>query len=436
MKATTFAFGTIAVIVGISVAEARPCVESPSTLVSCVTVDRESDVILSVTVDDEVQNRALDAVAALSVRVDDQSVEELLIFPGTGRRLYDAVVGPLLPGRHEVSLQPSAYWPAPKSRVHGLNVRTVRETDSDYLLVRHAPAIWARADTIGQATDLLLTMFVERTDETVDSTTLVYSSIFSNEDGGTSTRALMARWGRTTDIEWMYRVRLSSGRTTGEQYQAANHDTRAFEGAHLGSHPLVLVATLNNVFADRGRTPVLFRPVPRGVDLATSTRESVMDAEPWMYRVMSRELAAEGKIRENGHAATAVTVDDPRSYVFVEGELTLRNAAAAATVQYDQGTWRASHLGMADLAVARNEFVRVAVPGDGKAPRAVGWTCLARTEPSPSESPPGEATCRVRLVRAFRLDSEYRVQPIALEPTEFQLSPGEMRAVSVTAQPH
>ena len=32
--------------------------------------------------------------------------------------------------------------------------------------------------------------------------------IWSNEDGGTNTPALMARWGRTTDIEWIYRVVL------------------------------------------------------------------------------------------------------------------------------------------------------------------------------------------------------------------------------------
>ena len=36
--------------------------------------------------------------------------------------------------------------------------------------------------------------------------TIEYTMIWSNEDGGTNTPALMARWGRTTDIEWIYRV--------------------------------------------------------------------------------------------------------------------------------------------------------------------------------------------------------------------------------------
>ena len=41
---------------------------------------------------------------------------------------------------------------------------------------------------------------------------LQYTAIFSNEDGGTSTRALMARWGRTTDIEYIYRAWLDASR--------------------------------------------------------------------------------------------------------------------------------------------------------------------------------------------------------------------------------
>ena len=55
--------------------------------------------------------------------------------------------------------------------------------------------------------------------------------IWSNEDGGTNTPALMARWGRTTDIEWIYRVVLApDGRIVSEHYQAPNHETKAFTG--------------------------------------------------------------------------------------------------------------------------------------------------------------------------------------------------------------
>ena len=60
----------------------------------------------------------------------------------------------------------------------------------------HAPALWLRSDTIGTATDLPLAMYAE--DMRVDGTgVLRYTIIFSNEDGGTATPALLARWGRT-----------------------------------------------------------------------------------------------------------------------------------------------------------------------------------------------------------------------------------------------
>lgn len=53
---------------------------------------------------------------------------------------------------------------------------------------------------------------------------LEYSLVWSNEDGGTDTPALMARWGRSTDIEWIYRVEVdqAGNRVPGTAvYQAA-----------------------------------------------------------------------------------------------------------------------------------------------------------------------------------------------------------------------
>lgn len=433
MKTLSIAVGAWFLVAPHPAVQTPPCVDSPANLVACASADRETDAIVSVTIDDVVQNGAADPVAALAILLDKRPVEELLIFPGTGRRSYSAIVGPLPPGPHEISLRPSTVWPAPKARVHDLGLRLVRETDPDFLAVHHAPGVWARADTIGKATDVLLGMYVERRQEPNGSDALTYSVIFSNEDGGTSTRALMARWGRTTDIEWMYTVRLSSGRVASEEYQARDHDTRTFEGTHVGSHAILLVATLNNVFADRGRTSVLLRPVPKVVDLTAATRESVMDAEPWMYRVMSRELSAESKIREDARWPVTM-IDDPRAYVYVEAEMTLQNATAAATVQDDRGVWRSSHLGLADLTVARDGFVRVAVPTEGTTPQSIGWTCLPKAASAPAVAPTSFSSCRIRLLRALRLDPEYRVQPFALAPADFQLKQGEMRAVTLTSR--
>ena len=55
--------------------------------------------------------------------------------------------------------------------------------------------VFARKNTIGKFSDIPLVLYAERLVED-GHPLLQYTMIFSNEDGGTSTRALMARWGR------------------------------------------------------------------------------------------------------------------------------------------------------------------------------------------------------------------------------------------------
>jgi hypothetical protein len=48
-----------------------------------------------------------------------------------------------------------------------------------------------------------------------------YSVIISNEDGGTATPALMARWERTTDIELIYEVEMDGTRVVRDRFPGA-----------------------------------------------------------------------------------------------------------------------------------------------------------------------------------------------------------------------
>src|SRR5919107_403390 len=72
--------------------------------------------------------------------------------------------------------------------------------------------------TIDDSNDLPLAMYAEDT-RSDGPGVLRYSVIFSNEDGGTATPALLARWGRTTDIEMMYEEDWSEGRMVTAHYQ-------------------------------------------------------------------------------------------------------------------------------------------------------------------------------------------------------------------------
>jgi len=107
--------------------------------------------------------------------------------------------------------------------------------DPGWAALAHAPILYARANTIGRFDDIPMISYCERLEE--DGRPLLqYTVSFSNEDGGTSTRALMARWGRTTDVEYIYRTWLdAAGEVTRATIQAEDHKEVAFRGQREGS---------------------------------------------------------------------------------------------------------------------------------------------------------------------------------------------------------
>ena len=78
--------------------------------------------------------------------------------------------------------------------------------------------------------------------------------MWSNEDGGTPTPALMAQWGRTTDIEWVYRVEVERQGPPCARHGgvpgARPRDAESSAGAYDGTHPLLQTCTSNNNVCD------------------------------------------------------------------------------------------------------------------------------------------------------------------------------------------
>ena len=156
----------------------------------------------------------------------------VLVFGKIGHRPYAALLHELPAGRHDIVAQPSPYWAWPGSapplsahRIAGARIESS---------IAHAPALWLRSDTIGVATDLPLAMYAE--DTRVNGTgVLRYSVIFSNEDGGTATPALLARWGRTTDIEMAYEEEWRGGKMVSARYQAPDHHVIEYAGTRQGA---------------------------------------------------------------------------------------------------------------------------------------------------------------------------------------------------------
>ncbi len=377
----------------------------PPALASApITLARPGDAVATLTVNDA----QLPAVTALDIAVDGEVRTTVLLFGKIGHPAYTALLHALPAGKHDIVAQPSPYWVWPSgAAAPALAVAPAPQS----IVIARAPALWMRADTIGTSTDLPLLMYAE--DTRVNGTgVLRYSVIFSNEDGGTATPALLARWGRTTDIEMMYEEEWRDGRMVTARLQSPDHKVIEYKGGRNGDHPTLVDATLNNVFLDRGRTAVQVTMVPLLVDLESATRESVMDKAPWTYRRMADELQEEGKSAVYG---------DVRQYLYVDAKLALEDAAVAASAKAADGTWRSSDRGMKELAVDRNGWVRIAIPASSSA-SDVAFQCY------PTRAVAGR--CRVEVSRVLSLDDMYKP---TLHPGSgtLDLKTGEMRAVTL-----
>jgi len=392
--------------------------------------------VLAVSVVDRCPTPPTQKVAVLSVQVDGTRSHEVLLFPGSGSTRYDSLLGPLTGGRHAVEVGPSEFWKtAACLSVQRLDTMAHAVESPEHAVYRHAPVLELRADTIGEETDLPLYAYAERAEADAESTWR-YTIVFSHEDGGTPTRALLARWGRTTDIEQVYEVATAGGRITREAFQGPDHVTRAFAGRRQGEAPVLLIATLNNMVIDRGRSLAAVRPVPAVVDLSRATRESTMDDRPWVYRVMRNELAAEERIVEDAPTDDRWpnVAPDPLSHVFLEARLRLDRAVAVAWVTDRFGRRLWSHYGRMPLAIDRDGWVRtaVAVSADPLVRVAeLGWACL----PAPDVKAGG--SCEIEASRAFPLTREYRPGTNLVAPGRFMLKTGgEARLTSVASGFH
>jgi hypothetical protein len=262
----------------------------------------------------------------VSIAVDGRHVTDLVV-PSSEPVDRSLGLGHVRKGDHEVTLR-FARGSAPAADRVRLGDARVR-MPADALALRHAPVVvgrtgWPFGNPYQNATTdtPLLAWHETRPAATPGHRVIEYSMVWSNEDGGTDTPALMARWGRTTDIEWVYRVEVdeSGERVEGTAvYQAPLHLTFQFTGRFEGDHPLLQTCTENNNMCDviSPDPPLRFlldasRTRPQG-----RAREAVMDRDPWTYRVAAQEMVREGKIEQPSDPATR-EVGDQRTYLFVE----------------------------------------------------------------------------------------------------------------------
>jgi hypothetical protein len=364
--------------------------------------------------------------AVLRLSLDGAYSQHLVAARGDGA--YRVALGALAAGAHrvDVHLEPGLSCRGVGAvSVDAVAVEAVRPGDAGYDGLARAPVVHLRPDTLRRFTDLPLVVWYEEErllawdeeDLVADGRRLRYSIVFSNEDGGTPSDRLMATWGRVTDIEYVYGVETdAAGAARSEQYQGRDHRLLPFQGRHEAGHPLLWVSTENNMIAEEGSSTYRLRPAPVPFDLAGVSREAVMDAHPWTYRVSSAEVRREGRVRAGARPGSRL-IPDPRRFAYVEACAEATHAALSFAVGVRRGgrtEWVWSDAGRAEWRISRNPdhfpngCFRGAVALPGTRPQVVGLRF--RSSPRPARegepAPPADAGRAVlrRVNRVFLLD--------------------------------
>jgi hypothetical protein len=351
--------------------------------------------------------------AVANVTLDGSHTQNVMVSTGPAPRTYRIFLGEVGPGEHDILVERNAEHSAKGSDLNIQDAKLVPYTTEDpyYGVLASAPVLYARQNTIDKFSDVPLLAYCERLVENAKPL-LQYTVIFSNEDGGTSTRALMARWGRTTDIEYLYRGFLGSdGKVKTARIQGRNHVESDFQGAHDGSHPILIPVTDNNMVGTDGTSALRFQPAPVVVDLTTRSRESVMDEHaPYFYDVMVKELEREQKLRPYG-IVDGEKISSPRNYLYVDYRASNHNAALAAKVRLKSGEKiQSSDLGRIDYAIARDGVVRTTVelpPGTtADQITEIGFECIVAAPPT-GKPIAHSGTCEILQVnKAFLMDQD------------------------------
>lgn len=355
--------------------------------------------------------------AVLSAWLDGGYAGDIVLFMGAESHTYTFMLGPVEAGEHRVALAPARDKgvDAPV-KVSDVQFTFHGEQDPLYRVMRYSPLIYGRP--VMNRSDTPLLAYHEKV-EAEGKTTISYTVIFSNEDGGTDPPGLMARWGRLTDIEWVYSVTLdAAGNPEDEVIQGSNHTTHKFGGQRRSAHPILMVVTDNNMVADRGTSALLFAPVFAEALPAESPREAIMDRSPWSYRVMAEEWSREG-IETPGQVETT-KVSDPRNYLYVTYKARFEFPSggdqcglqlAASTLDGAANAWYASDHGKPGYRVALDGWRRIAIElPPGRKPEQLTELQLRVYNANVK----GASPCR-EVIEAvgpvFMLDEAYRPQP-------------------------
>ncbi|MES2465280.1 MAG: hypothetical protein V4671_32340 [Armatimonadota bacterium] len=347
--------------------------------------------------------------AVVSVTLDGGVSREVVLFNGDKAHTYDLLLGPVTAGTHQLKI---AFRPdlspegAQKVIVDKARAEVVAPGDTRYTAIANMPYLYGRNDNAASDTPLITTY--ESRDAGEGKRRLIYTVIFSNEDGGTGNDlgSLVARWGRSSDIEWVYDVVVGpDSKAQSAVIQAAGHKIVPFQGRYEGRHPILRTATTNNMVSDAGQSPFLFALAPlRETFPNREPREALMDDTPWSHRIAAEEMRRESKWEKNPDPNT-LAASDIRHYLQVNYEARVSGGAALAVqVRLKNGRVFLSNHGREGDAIARSGWLRTTIELPAEtSPKDIVGIAFVRADVG---SAAGLAT--VSAVRAFLFNGDFR----------------------------
>jgi hypothetical protein len=264
--------------------------------------------------------RSVNGPTVLEVWVDGRVASHAVV-PPVGPIPVAVALGRLSAGSHSVRFGPmDGFAPADVDRDPVFVVGD--PSDPGSLGLRHAPVLFGRVSHEGPFqnvhTDIPLLAWHSVREAAAGHRIVEFCVLWSHEDEGTDGPTLMARWGRTTDIEWVYRVTVNRAgdRVPGTAaYQGRGHSIRPFAGRFEHDHPLLQVCTANNMLSDRVDGVMRFALAAEGTIPAGRAREVAMELNPWTFRVSSAEVEP---LVERSPEPEAPGLGDPRQYLYLE----------------------------------------------------------------------------------------------------------------------
>jgi len=350
--------------------------------------------------------------AVVTLDVDGERRQELVLAGGGEPTEYLRCLGRLGRGPHLLRLQLDRRRSVPPSaRLEPVELRTgsIADSDPSARVWAHAPILHYRrgaGSPEGIATDTPLLLFYRDAPSSSapgsEPRGLEYHVVFSHEDAGTDLTGLLAKWGHTTDIEWIYRAAWNaSGGIAREEYQGPGHRTLPFRGEHAwGAHPVLQVTGRHGMVTDRLRGACRVALAPALAQPEGEPREGVLQRFPWIYRVSALEILRQVPLERRPAPSTPAPAD-LRAYLFLQWKRRPGTSGPLEAGVRIGDRWYTSAWGRPDLAFrgADAESTAVKLPA-GTADAAIEAIAVRAVAPA-------AAPIELALVRAFRLDDAY-----------------------------